>query len=161
MVHAVRAPYMHPPTRTSLILHALKWIRAHVWSQVRPLLHSPLARTADQRQRSHDQGNKVVEVVSSCSPEHKCSQALRRHLPAALILTDGHEARSASLSKALNLSKGNGRIIYDQVRCARCENIIPISVITSKASRMRIGSDTSRSSFWQQITRMHARFYPE
>lgn len=109
-----------------------------------------------------------IEVVSGCSPLHACLQDLsqpqkrlsgwwgrrrQRETPAEREMRFGLAARLEThtrgdaalrqLAATLQLDEELSAIVFDQVRCARCE------AITSR---------NTQSSFWQQIERLHRRF---
>ena len=91
-----------------------------------------------------------VEIVVNCKPWHECEAAFR-NLTARrwIILHPAHEAELASL-RSMGLAPGNAAVVYDQVRCARCQQV---EHFVGHGNRM-----SEQSSFLQQIQRLHARF---
>jgi hypothetical protein len=124
----------------------------------------------------------VVELVTNCSPWHECALALKRAFPrifptsrassgvnttVGMIPDPARAARSFAAHLAVSLELGSQ--IFDQLRCARCERLVPLDLNaifrgsaagqdvarSATAGARRDGEASSTSAFFQTATRMH------
>merc|ERR1712087_375338 len=98
-----------------------------------------------------------LEVVTNCEPLQECKRLLLQNMSMGnykqVTLIGGDEehdkAAVTSLANITGLSTTNAFMMYDQLRCSRCEHAVHANPNASQSSH---------SSFWEQIARLHNRF---
>ena len=112
-----------------------------------------------------------IELVSNCAPWDRCLAAVEqaggqiRQVRSWLI---AHEAprEVEAVSRSLRIPQGFAALVWDQLRCARCSEILPIDwhqpsrrdqLHTDRYQKVRArhGVESSSSSFFQMMLRMH------
>jgi len=107
-----------------------------------------------------------LEVISNCYPFEECQRALQSSLSKTgfdyMLLGDEHQhkAAAAAIANITMLSHANAFLLYDQVRCSRCLHVVP--AYDAHQGKLEYAFNASRqqarSSFWDQIDRLHKRF---
>ena len=110
-----------------------------------------------------------IEFVSNCAPWDACVEALRQSanttMHVQLVAHENVTRSGMEVSNALGLPLELGRIAFDQLRCARCQEIVPLdsseqsstaACATSKVCRRETSSTkgSARSTFYQQMELM-------
>jgi hypothetical protein len=125
----------------------------------------------DNRARTHEP-LRWLEVVSSCHPAEEC-EAITRNASLRLGLglrpsslegpkTVSRRARMLEgLTKALGTTSiEDATILYDMYRCARCTIVKAVDALSPQMKRQP-SAQSSASSFFQTIMRMHVRLARE
>ena len=116
-------------------------------------------RRGSSRLKLQGSRERYVEVVSSCHPLASCMAAVQTELPtvqlrpvagttnAMSVVGEVTQEPAKRLGLALGLSAENGRLLYDQLRCARCDALVAAD------------GRSASSTFFHAIRRLHAALH--
>ena len=93
-------------------------------------------------------GPHTLEIVSNCFPMEACEEALRSEYSAEAVAFPAHADAQRHVASVLGMTKGNAKMVYDIVRCARCSNRLHVAK-----------PQDGGSSFFEAIGLLHARWH--